>query len=52
VVPVVVPKKMLISRGNAGELGGPCPLGAAMDSSACLPSLEKYCHNGGLAFAS
>jgi hypothetical protein len=31
--------------------GGPCPLGAAMDSSAYFCRRDKYCHNGGMAFA-
>jgi hypothetical protein len=39
-------------QGNSRGSGGPCPLGAAMDSPAFLPAYrEKYCHNGGLAFA-
>jgi hypothetical protein len=48
--PIVVPKKPPVCRGKAAGSGGPCPLGAAMDSSA-FADAEKYCHNGGLAFA-
>jgi hypothetical protein len=35
-------------QGKAAESGGPCPLGAAMDSSA-FSEHAKYCHNGGMA---
>jgi hypothetical protein len=31
--------------------GGPCPLGAGMDSSAFCGNRVKYCHNGGMALA-
>jgi len=40
-----VPQKRVICRGKAAESGGPRPLGAVMDSSACRR--QKYCHNGG-----
>jgi hypothetical protein len=50
--PLAVPLKLLFRRGNAAGSRGPCPLGAAMDSSALeLSHRAKYCHNGGLAFA-
>jgi hypothetical protein len=32
--PIVAPKKPSVCRGKAAGSGGPCPLGAAMDSSA------------------
>jgi hypothetical protein len=50
VVTVVVPSKVPICRGKCRGSGGPCPLGAAMDSTAFFSSgCEKYCRNGGTA---
>jgi hypothetical protein len=47
-----VPRIRVICRGKGAGSGGPCPLGAAMRSSAfSLCRRQKYCHNGGTAFA-
>jgi hypothetical protein len=44
------PLKRVVCRGKAEGFEGPCPLGAAKDSSAFFSAYSsKYCHNGGMA---
>jgi hypothetical protein len=50
IAPFAAPQKVPGLQGKSRRVGGPCPLGAAMDSSA-FTHTTKYCHNGGLAFA-
>ena len=44
------PLKRLVCREKPKGFEGPCPLGAAKDSSAFFSAYSsKYCHNGGMA---
>jgi hypothetical protein len=47
-----VSKKRVFCRGKGCRVRDPRPLGAAMGSPAFFPGGHKYCHNGGMAFAS
>ena len=45
------PLKMAGLQGKRRRVGGPCPLGAAMDTSGLASRRAKYCHNEGMALA-